>query len=134
MAAFALTNMFVELNSADQSDTIKSATLTLDSAQLDTTTMGDGWTEMIGGVKSGTLSLEFVDDVAASEIDSVLFPLFGTVVPFKVRPDSAVVGAGNPQYSGSVFIAQTSLGGSHGELAGKSLTFPTSGAVARATA
>jgi len=131
--AFALLNEFLELNSTDVSAYVKSAKLDLGAAELDSTTMGDDSTEMIGGVKSGTLAVEFVDSVTSAEIDAILWPLFGTVVAFKVRPDSAEVGVNNPQYAGNVLISQHSLGGSHGELATKSLTFPTSGDIARTT-
>lgn len=133
MAAFALTNMFVSINGTDLSDRVKSATLTLDSNQLDPTAMGDGWTRALGGVKSGSLSIEFLDDMAAGETDAVLWPLFGTVVNFITRPDAGAAGATNPNYSGQVLVSQVTVGGSHGELAMKSLTFPTSGEVTRAT-
>ena len=49
------------------------------------------------------------------------------------QPDAGSVTATNPNYTGSVLISGHSVGGSHGEVASKSLTFPTSGAVSRAT-
>jgi hypothetical protein len=134
MAVFALLNEFVEVNSVDLSDHVKSAVLALEADALDATTMGsDGWKEMVGGLKAGTLTIEFLDDYAASEVDATMWPLFGTVTTFEVRPDAGAVGATNPKYTGSVLVVQHSLGGSVGELAAKSLTLPTSGAVARAT-
>lgn len=135
MAVFALTNMYVALNGATSNinDHVKSAVLTVDVAQLDSTAMGDSWVEVIGGLKSGSLAITFNDDAAASNIDSILWPLLGTVVTFEVRPTDSAVGAGNPKYTGSVLISQAALGGGVGELASKSLTFPTSGAVTRAT-
>ena len=134
MAVQAITNMFASLNASDLSTDIKSATLTLDVAELDTTTMGSTYQGVIGGVKSGSIAFEFVDDVAAAAIDSILFPLLGTVVAFVVRLDSAVVGAGNPEFTGNVLISSYTIGGSHGDLADKSLSFPTSGTIARAIA
>jgi len=136
MAAFALLSEQLTINSVDYTalSMVKSATLTLDAAQLDPTAMGDSWTEVLGGLKSGSLSVTFNDDYAASSIDQLLFPLFGTVTTFLVRPTTAVVGATNPNYTGSIFIAQHVLGGQIGDLASKSLTFPTSGAVLRAVA
>lgn len=132
MAALALTDVTVTLNATDISDYVKSVTLDLNANTLDSTTMGDSWTEMIGGVKSGSVSIELVDDFADSAIDDILFPLFGTVVTFAARPTSAVVGSSNPSYSGSVLVNQLTAFGSHGELATKSLTWPTSGTIARA--
>lgn len=134
MAVFALTTEYCALNGADRSADIKSATLTVDAAQLDTTDFASGgWVEMIGGLKSGTLAIEFQDDVASSAVDSVLWPLLGTVVTFEVRATSAVVGVSNPKWTGSVLITSHTIGGGVGELAKKSLSFPTTGTVTRAT-
>ncbi len=135
MAVMALTTEYTALNGVDESSNIKSSTLVVDVNQLDTTDFASaGWTEYIGGLKSGTLSIEFQDDVAASAIDSKLWALLGTVTTFEVRLTSAVVGTSNPKWTGSVLITQHSIGGSVGDLATKSLSFPTSGAVSRATA
>lgn len=134
MAVFALVNEYVAINGVNMSQHVKSATLTLDAAALDSTAMGDSWTENIGGLKSGSLTIAFNDDFAAGAVDVTLWPLFGTVTTFEVRPDASAVSATNPKYTGSVLIAGHGLGGSVGDLAAKSVTYPTSGAVTRATA
>ena len=134
MAVFALTSEYTALAGADRSADIKSSVLTVDAASLDTTDFASsGWTEMIGGLKSGTLAITFQDDVASSAVDSILWPLLGTVVTFEVRATSAVVGVSNPKWTGSVLITGHSIGGAVGELAVKTLSFPTTGAVTRAT-
>jgi hypothetical protein len=135
MAAFALINEYIALSGTDKSAFFKSAVLTLDVAALDSTTMGDSWTEQTPGLKSGTLACTLNDDYAATTVDDFLFPLFGTVVTFEVRPvATGAVSATNPRYFGSVLINQHMLGGSVGDLAAKSgYSFPTSGAVTRAT-
>ena len=133
MAIFALTSSVVTINSVDYAAYCKSATLTLDAAQLDTTDFASaGWTEAIGGLKSGTLAIELMDDFAAGEVDADLYALLGTVVAFTIKPTSAAVGAANPNYTGSILITGHSLGGSVGDLATKSLSFPTTGAITRA--
>ena len=134
MAIQALTAEVVTINSIDFSAYCKSATLTIDVAELDTTDFAsDGWTEMIGGLKSGTLSVEFMDDVADDQVDEDLYAILGTVVPFSLKLDDAAVGTSNPNYTGNVLITQHTLGGAVGDLATKSLSFPISGAVTRAT-
>lgn len=134
MAALALTGMYVELNSsASTNDHVKKATLTLDVDNLDSTAMGDDWKEATPGVKSGTLSLEFVDDFAVGDVDDFLWGVFGTVVEFKIRADDASVSTSNPSYFGNVLVNKHTLGGSHGDLAMKQLDFPLSGAVTRST-
>ena len=135
MGVYALTSQYTSINSVDYSGDLKSSTLVVDAAQLDTTDFASGgWVEYIGGLKSGTLALEFQDDVADSVLDDEWWALLGTVVAFEVRPTSASVGAGNPKYTGNVLITTHSIGGSVGDLAMKSVTVPTSGAITRAEA
>lgn len=132
MAVFSLTAQVVTLNSVDYSDHLKSAILTLDAASLDTTDFASaGWTEVIGGLKSGTLALNFMDDVADNDVDEELYALLGTVVAFTLKPVSGTTGASNPEYQGSVLVTGHTVGGGVGELASKSLTFPISGAITR---
>lgn len=136
MAAFALVNEYLAINAVNYTtlSMVKTATLTMDAAVLDPTAMGDSWVEALGGLKSGSLSLVFNDDYAASSIDQLLWPLFGTVTTFEVRPDAGSVSTTNPKYTGSLLVAQHALGGTVGDLAAKTLTFPTSGTITRATA
>ncbi|MGW0914652.1 hypothetical protein ACWD1Z_23285 [Streptomyces sp. NPDC002784] len=93
-----------------------------------------GWKEVIGGLKSGELGVEFLQDFAAAQLDSIMWPLLGTVVAFEVRADQAAVSASNPKYTGNILIKGWSpITGSVGDEATVSQTFPTSGAVTRAT-
>jgi hypothetical protein len=132
VAVYALTSQVTTVNSVDYSDHLKSSVLTIDAAQLDTTDFASaGWTEVIGGLKSGTLALNFMDDVADNDVDEELFALVGTVVAFTVKAATGAVSASNPEYQGSVLVTGHSIGGGVGELAQKSLTFPTSGAITR---
>lgn len=135
MAVFAMTDCYIALNGSDRSSYIKSVTLNVEAAELDATDFGDsGWMVPIAGLKSGSLSLTFNQDVAASQIDSIMWPLLGTTVTFEVRATNASVGTGNPKYTGSILVnAWNPLDGSVGDLAEVSVTYPTSGAVTRAT-
>jgi len=129
MSIYALTSQVITINSVDYSDHLKAATLTVDAAQLDTTDFASGgWVEQIGGLKSGTLALEFMDDVADNDVDEELWALLGTVVTFTIKP---ATGASNPEYQGSVLITSHSIGGAVGDLATKSLSFPVSGSITR---
>jgi len=132
MAVYALTSQVVTVNSVDYSDHLKSATLTVDAAQLDTTDVASGgWTEVVGGLKSGTLALEFMDDVADNDVDEELWALLGTVVTFTIKATSGSISASNPEYQGSVLVTSHAIGGAVGELATKSLSWPTSGSITR---
>lgn len=134
MAVFALINEYLALNAVAYTDHVRQATLAMEASALDATAMGDGWTVNVYGLKSGSLQVEFNDDTAVGEVDALLWPLFGTNTAFEVRLDAGAVSTTNPKYTGSVGIAQHNVGGSLNEVARKSLTFPTSGVVTRATA
>lgn len=132
MAIQALTAEVVTINSIDFSAYCKSATLTIDVNQLDATDFAsDGWTEMIGGLKSGTLSIELMDDVADDQVDEDLYGILGKVVPFTVKLDDGAISTSNPEYQGNVLITQWNIGGAVGDLATKSLSFPITGAIVR---
>jgi hypothetical protein len=132
MAVVALINEYLSLNAVAMSDHVRQATLAMEATTLDATAMGDGWTKNVYGLKSGSLQVEFNEDTAASQVDALLWPLFGTNTAFEVRVDAGTVSATNPKYTGFVGIAQFNVGGQLNEVARKSLTFPTSGAVTRA--
>jgi hypothetical protein len=134
VAVFALINQYVSINSVDLSNHVKNAKLTLDVENLDTTAQqSGGWKAFIGGLKSGTLALEFEDDEAAGSVDATLWSALGTVVTFEVRADAGARSATNPGYTGSILVTGTEVGGKLGELAGKSVSYPTSGTVLRQT-
>jgi hypothetical protein len=136
MPKMVLLAEFVSLAGNDLSEYCRKAELSTEVEDKDVTTYASlGWKELLGGLKSGELGLEFLQDVAATEIDSIMWPLLGTVVPFEVRLSQAVVGTSNPKYSGSVLVnGWNPIEGSVGDEASVSVGYPTSGAVARATA
>jgi hypothetical protein len=136
MAKQVLLQSYIALNSTDLSTYCSKIELTIEAEEKDVTTFGSaGWHENLGGIKSGSLALTFKQDVAASAIDSIMWALFGTQVTFETRLNNAVVGTSNPKYTGSVLIRQWNpISGSVGDVAEVSVTYPTTGAVARATA
>ncbi len=132
MAIYALTGLVGTLNGVDYSDHAKSFTITADSAQLDTTDFASaGWTEVIGGLKSGSFAINLMDDTADDDVDEELWALLGTVVPFTLKKETGAISASNPEYQGNCLVTQHAFGGAVGELGMKSLTFPTSGAITR---
>lgn len=135
MAAFVLTDAYIALNGSDRSAYIKQVALNVETAEQDVTDFADaGWTVPIAGLKSGSLALTFNQDVAASQIDSIMWPLLGTTVSFEVRATNAAVGASNPKYTGSILVTSWNpITGSVGDVAEVSVTYPISGAVTRAT-
>jgi hypothetical protein len=136
MPKMVLLAQHLSLNGTDLSEYMRKCEVTVEVEDKDVTTYASlGWKEVLGGLKSGELGIEFLQDVAATEIDSIMWPLLGTVVPFVTRLDQAAVGASNPSYSGSVLVKSWNpVEGSVGDEASVSVSYPTSGAVTRAVA
>ena len=135
MAVFAFTDASVTINSVDLSDHVRSVSMSLTAEELDTAAMSaTGYRTRAGGLKDGSLTVEFNQDFASSEIDATFNGIIGTVVAFVVKPTSGSVSSTNPSYSGNVLITEyMPLANAVGDLATVSMTFPTSGAVTRAT-
>lgn len=135
MPKMVLLAEFLSINSNDLSEWAKKAELQVEVEEKDVTNYKSlGWKEVIGGLKSGELGCEFLQDFAATKLDAIMWPLLGTVVPFEVRADQAAVGTSNPSYTGNILInGWNPITGSVGDEATVSMGFPTSGAVTRAT-
>ncbi|KIF69244.1 hypothetical protein HY68_12645 [Streptomyces sp. AcH 505] len=136
MAKMVLLAAFVSLGGSDLSGYARKAEVSVEVEDKDVTTYASlGWKEVLGGLKSGELGLEFLQDVAATKIDAIMWPLLGTVVPFAVRLDNAAKSTSNPEWTGNVLInGWNPIEGSVGDEASVSVGYPTSGAVVRATA
>lgn len=136
MAKMVLLASYVSLAGTDLSSSSSKIELSTEVEDQDVTTFASlGWKEVLGGLKSGELGVTFKQDVAAAALDSIMWPLLGTVVTFEVRLSNAVVGASNPKYTGSVLVNGWSpISGSVGDVAEVEVSYPTSGAVARAVA
>lgn len=136
MPKMVLLAAYINLASNNLSEWARKIELTVDVEEKDVTNYASlGWKELLGGLKSGELGLEFLQDVAATEIDSIMWPLLGTVVPFQARLDNSTTTTSNPMYSGSVLVkGWNPIQGSVGDEASVSVTYPTSGAVTRTTA
>lgn len=135
MATFANTNAYLTINSVDLSDHVRSVQITADGEALSSETMGDSWTEKTMGLKSWTLDVEFLDDYASGSVDATIWSAFntGTAVAIAFKPVNTTTSTSNPQYSGNILPNKQVLGGALGTMAGKSLSFPGTGALARAT-
>lgn len=135
MAKQVLLASMILVNAGDLSTYCSRIELSLEAESKDSTTFGSGgWHEELSGIKSGSLGLTFNQDVAAAAIDSILFPLFGTVVTFEVRLNNGARSTSNPAYTGSINLKQyVPISGSVGDEAEFQVTWPTSGPVLRQT-
>ena len=136
MAKTVVTSRYVSIGTADVSSALSGASLEITVEEVDKTSLGSaGWREVAAGLKSGSVTLNFQQDFGVGGVDSLLYPLIGTEATVTIRSSSATVSATNPAYSAVVLISQyTPIAGSVGDLASFDVTFPTVGAVSRATA
>lgn len=135
MAKLILANAFVSVNGVDLSDHLKQITLQTSAAMVDVTAMNSaGVLARLGGLKDWSLSLQFLQDFAASEVDATLFPLVGTSFAVIVRPVNTAKGATNPEFTGTGIMQDyTPLGETVGDAAMAPCTILGNGALTRAT-
>lgn len=135
MAVFVATDFKITIGTTNMSPMLTQAELALEADEVETTAFGATYRTRVGGLRTGTLNLQFNQDFAAGSVDATLFPLLGSAVAFTVVPTSSAVSATNPSYSGTVLVTQyTPISGSVGDLATLSITWPVTGSVTRATA
>ncbi len=135
MAVATQTTTRTEINGDDISAYVKKVSLVLNGEEVDITTFSSaGWKTVLGGLKSWAVSIEFLNDFAASALDADLFSIFGTVVTCKIRVGSGLISTSNPEYQGSVLINQlTPIDVTPGTVSMMSVTWPGSGVPTRAT-
>ena len=137
MAKFVVTTNAVTLNGSDISSSCARAELVINAAEVDVTDFGSaGWTEVIGGLKSGTVSLDFHSDFGAGAVSSLFQDLVGTIGTVTlIGGNGTAASATTPKYTATVMINSfTPVAGAVGDLSTFSVSFPTTGAVSYATA
>lgn len=137
MAKFVVTGTKVTVNGTDVSSSCARAELVINAAEVTTTDFGSaGWTEVIGGLKSGTVSLDFHSDFGVGAISTLFQPLIGTIGTVTLIAANGTAASGTtPLYTATVLINSfTPVSGAVGDLSTFSVSFPTSGAVSYATA
>lgn len=137
MAKFVVTGTQVQLNGTDISSSCARAELVINAAEVETTDFGSGgWTEVIGGLKSGTVSLDFHSDFGSGAVSSLFQNLVGTVGTVTlIAANGTAASATTPRYTATVLVNSfTPVSGAVGDLSTFSVSFPTTGAVSYGTA
>ena len=117
MATKVLTDASVVINSVDLSDHVQQVSITLSRETQDDTAMGNSARSNSAGLKAAAISVTFLQDFAASEVDATLWSLYDNATEHTVvvKETSSAVGATNPTYTLTGFIsAYTPIGGSVG--------------------
>lgn len=133
MAKFAATDYAVSINGTQFGTSLNSAELTIEADDLETTAFGGTFRTRVGGLKSASVTLNFMQDFAAASVDATLNSLVGSIATVVIIPAGESVSATNPSYTATCLVTQYSpFASSVGDLATFSITWPVSGTVVRA--
>lgn len=134
MAKFAATDYKVTINGTNFSTNLNSVELAIESDDLETTAFGGDFRTRIGGLKTGSVTLQFMQDFGAASVDATLYPLLNTLATVVIAPTSGTVTATNPSYTATCLVNSYSpFASSVGDIATLSVTWPTSGTIVRGT-
>lgn len=136
MPRLVLTNAKVTINSVNLSDHIASVTLSTSADVVDTTGFSStAARSRVAGLLDNSVTLEFHQDFATSNVEQTIYPLVGTTTTVVVTPVDTTVSGTNPSYTFTALVAEWQpLSGAVGELATASVTWPISGAITKAVA
>jgi hypothetical protein len=130
MAVFNSNDVTVSVGGVLLTDHVVSVDFGETAAELDTTTMGSSNITRIAGLKDGNVSIEFLQDFAATEVYATLNPLLGTLTTVIVTPTDASASATNPEKSVSCLVTEVPfIASGVADLATISVSWPMSGPV-----
>jgi len=135
MAVFLNNKVGVKVNSVDLSDHVQSITLNRNFEELTVTAMGDSGQKFVKGLEASSVSIDFMNDTATSNVLQTLQAAWGTNVTVVLLQDKATaVSATNPLYTMTCLVnGTTDINGAVGDLGVQSVTWNVSGTVTVAT-
>jgi hypothetical protein len=124
MAIYLSNTVVATLNSVVLSDHVTSATINRSFDELEVTAMGDTAHKFVKGLEASTITLDFLSDTAAANVNATLQAAWGTTVPLTLKQTSAAVSATNPLYSTTILVNNTTdINGAVADIATQSITF-----------
>jgi hypothetical protein len=124
MAIYLSNTVQVTLNSVALTDHVTSATINRAFDELEVTAMGDTAHKFVKGLEASTITLDFLSDTAAANVNATLQAAWGTTVPLTLKQTSAAVSATNPLYSTTILVNNTTdINGAVADIATQSITF-----------
>jgi hypothetical protein len=132
LAKFVATDVTTTINGVDFSDHLAAVTLDISTDEIETTSFsGTNFRTRIGGLKDGSITLDFHQDfgtASSNAVDKTLWDNLGSLATVVVKPTSGSISASNPSYTGVFLVSQTQpIASSVGDLATMSVTWPTAG-------
>jgi len=134
MARIVLTNAYCTINAVNLSDHIASITLSTTEDIVETTAFGSTARTRVAGLLDNSITLEFHQDYATSNVEATIYPLIGAAsTAVVVKPNGSTTSSTNPSYTFNALVSEwTPLNGAVGELATASVTWSIDGAITKA--
>ena len=124
MAVYLNNTVVVTLNSVVLTDHCTSATINRVFDELEVTAMGDTAHKFVKGLEASTITLDFLSDTAAANVNATLQAAWGTTVPLTLKQTDDAVSAANPLYSTTILVNNTTdINGDVASIATQSITF-----------
>jgi len=135
MAIFLNNTASVTFNSVDLSAYVTSVTINQSFDELEVTAMGDTAHKFAKGLEASTITLDFLNDNAATTVIPTLRAAYGTTVPLVIKQSSGAVSASNPSYSTTVLVNNLqNVNGAVGDISSQSITFTCNSVITVAVA
>ena len=135
MAVYLNNTVVVTLNSVVLTDHVTSATINRVFDELEVTAMGDTAHKFVKGLEASTITLDFLSDTAAANVNATLQAAWGTTVPITLKQTSAAVSATNPLFSTTILVNNTTdINGAVADIASQSITFTCNSPIVITTA
>jgi len=135
MAVFLNNLVGVKVNSVDLSDLVQSVTLNRSFEELDVTAMGDSGRKAVKGLEASSVTIDFLNDTAATKTLATLQAAWGAnVTVVLLQTKGTAVSATNPLYTMTCLVNNTTdINGAVGDIGTQSVTWNVSGTVAVTT-
>jgi len=134
MAVFLNNAVVLTVNAVDLSDHVTAITINRNFDELEVTAMGDSGHKFVKGLEASSITIDFLNDTASSEVLQTLQGVWGTSTTITVKQTSAATSATNPLYTMTCLInGTTDVNGSVADLSMQSVTFNVNGTIAVST-
>ena len=135
MAIFLNNTAVVTFNSVDLSAYVTAVTINQSFDELEVTAMGDTAHKFAKGLEASTITLDFLNDNAATTVIPTLRAAYGTTVPVTIKQSSGATTAANPLYSTTVLVNNLqNINGAVGDISSQSITFTCNSVITVAVA
>jgi len=134
MAVFLNNGVVLTVNAVDLSDHVTAVTINRTFDELEVTAMGDSGHKFVKGLEASSVTIDFLNDTASSEVLQTLQAVWGTSTTITMKQTSAATSASNPLYTMTCLInGTTDINGSVADLSMQSVTFNVNGTIAVST-